>query len=64
MVEGDSFRSKVSRKEFKISNNFTCDSSGVVYLLDAKLLASSISGALSRLLGLDLIITSPLVVGF
>ena len=36
MVKGDRVRSEVSGREFKISSNFTRDSSGVVYLLRCK----------------------------
>ena len=36
MPEGNSFRSNVPEGEFKISSRYTCDSSGVVYLLGCK----------------------------
>ena len=36
MSEGNSFRSNFSEGEFKISSRYTCDSSGVVYLLGCK----------------------------
>ena len=43
--EGNSFRSNVSGSEFKISSRYTCDSSGVVYLLDCKVCGKQYVGS-------------------
>ena len=43
--QGDRFRSEVSGREFKISSNFTCDSSGVVYLLGWKVCSNQYLGS-------------------
>ena len=36
MSEGSSFKCNVSGREYSINSNFTCDSSGVVYLFGCK----------------------------
>ena len=45
MSEGNSFRSNVSGSEFKISSRYTCDSSGVVYLLGCKVCGKQYVGS-------------------
>ena len=45
MSTGNSFRSNVSGSEFKISSRYTCDSSGVVYLLGCKVCGKQYVGS-------------------
>ena len=45
MSEANSFRSNVSGSEFEISSRYTCDSSGVVYLLGCKVYGKQYVGS-------------------
>ena len=45
MSEGSSFRCNVSEREYDINSNFTCDSSGVVYLLACKVCGKQYVGS-------------------
>ena len=45
MKEGDSFSCNGSGREYGISSSFTCDSSGVVYLLGCKVCGKQYVGS-------------------
>ena len=45
MSEGSSFKCNVSGREYYINSNFTCDSSGVVYLLGCKVYGKQYVGS-------------------
>ena len=47
MSEGSSFKCSVSGREYYVNNNFTCDSSGVVYLLRCKVCGKQYVGSTS-----------------
>ena len=55
MSEGGSFKSNVSGRKYDINSHFTCDSSGVVYLLGCKVCCKQYAGSTFTTLQLQVI---------